>query len=123
MEEKKKDDESDLNMGKRDKIWEVGNEGLDRKINIESLTSKVDSHSECSSKPVMGQGEVNQRYEQICIKSSSLKNTEDSPGCYHSLPIELLDGNSMGVKCAPKLNPEVGKIASSYKRRGRNYLR
>ena len=121
--EKKKDVNSYLNMEARDKIWDVEDEGLDRKINIERVTSRVDSNSEWSSKPVIGQGKVKQRSQHIGKKSSSLQNTEDSSGCYHSLPMEVLNGNGLSVICAPKLNPEVGKIASSYKRTGRKYLR
>ena len=121
--EKKKDVNSYLNMETRDNIWDVEDEGLDKKINIESVKSRVDSNSEWSSKRVMGQGKVKQRSEHIGNKSSSLQNTEDSSGCYHSLPIEVLDGNGLNVICAPRSNPEVGKIASSYKRTGRKYLR
>ena len=67
--------------------------------------------------------EKDERAGHTYKKSSSLHSTEDSPGCYHSLPIEFLAGTAMGVTCAPKINPEIGKIATSNKRRGKKYLR
>ena len=67
--------------------------------------------------------EKDERAGHTYKKSSSLHSTEDSPGCYHSLPIEFLAGTAMGVTCALKINPEIGKIATSNKRRGKKYLR
>ena len=92
-------------MEETDKIWKEEDEGIGKRMST------------------MDHAEINQRAEHPCNKSSSLHNTSDSPGCYHSLPIEFLAGTALGVTCAPKLNPDIGKIATSNKRGGKKYLR
>ena len=80
-----------------DKIWKEEDEGIGKRM------SAINQHP--------------------CNKSSSLHKSSDSLGCYHSLPIEFLAGTALSVTCAPKLNPEIGKIVTSNKRRGMKYLR
>ena len=119
-----KDAESCLRIEERDRIWEGKAEEIGIKINIESILNKEDCKSNGKIKKVMGSDRLNQMsQEHNSYKSLRLQSEENSSGCNHSLPIELLDESVMVVRCAPKLNPAVGKIARSLKKRGRKYLR
>ena len=113
-----KDTESILRIEERDRDKRVKAEGIGSKINIEN---KQDCISKGKIKEVLESDRLNQMSPDH--HSYKLSNEEVSSGCHHSLPIELLDKSAMVVRCAPKLNPTVGKIANSIKMRGRKYLR
>ena len=116
------DQESCQNIEERDKIWKKRVKDNDRKLSTERAQNKENFDFELKSKIYMEPNEIHENPEYHTKKNSILQKGEDSSGCYHCLPIELLDGTTTRVICAPKLNPKIGKIASR-KRKGLEYLR
>ena len=92
-------------------------------MSTERAKNKENFDFEMKSKMYMEPYEILKNPDHQRKKNSILQKGEDSSGCYHCLPIELLDGTTTKVICAPKLNPKIGKIARSRKRKGREYLR
>ena len=103
----------------RDRILKkrVKGKDIDRRMSTERDQNA--GSFDLKREPCMGPNEIHKRKK----KNPILQEGEDSSGCYHYLPIELLDGTATRVVCAPKLNPKIGKIARSRKRKGMEYLR
>ena len=118
MKTNRNDLESCQNIEERDKIWKKRVKDIDKKLSTEE-----NFDFELKSKIYMEPNEIPKNPEHHTKKNSILQKGEDFSGCYHCLPIELLDGTTTKVICAPKLNPKIGKIARSRKRKGMEYLR